>query len=424
MHIIQPVLFDFDTFIKLPANDRLLIVLEALDAEKLILSLERRHRTGRKGYSVRGMWAALIAGVLCQCRSIAETVRLLERDKTVRAICGFPGRDEVPTEDALGRFVKRVVERQDLLEECLERLVERLRQLLPGFGRKLVVDSTDIKAYANGHRRQPSDPDARWGAKGAGRSPEGEVETGSGEAESRRGKKRDVYYWFGYKLHLLIDPVYELPVTFTVTPANVADTQQMPPLLEKAKLERPGRRPEAVIADKGYDSKSNSDLIYRAYQAAPIIPIIEKPGMQLPDICNAKGTPTCGCGLPMVYWGRDGRYLKYRCPDALGRTKCTDRFRCTPSSYGYVLKLPIGDDARRHPPVPRETKKWERLYRLRSAVERVNSRVKDLLGLRRLTLRRIAKVTVRCAFSLLVMLGSAVGMAQRSRFRELRALVV
>jgi len=126
----------------------------------------------------------------------------------------------------------------------------------------------------------------------------------------------------------------------------------------------------------------------------------------------------------MVYWGRDGRYLKYRCPDALGRTKCTDRFRCTPSSYGYVLKLPIGDDARRHPPVPRETKKWERLYRLRSAVERVNSRVKDLLGLRRVTLRRIAKVTVRCAFSLLVMLGSAVGMAQRSRFRELRALVV
>ncbi len=426
MHIIQPVLFDFDTFIKLPANDRLLIVLEALDAEKLILALQRRHRTGRKGYSVRGMWAALIAGVLCQCHSIAETVRLLQRDKTVRAICGFPGRDEVPTEDALGRFVTRVVEQQDLLEECLERLVERLRQLLPGFGRKLVVDSTDIKAYANGHRRQPSDPDARWGAKGAGRPAEGQVETGSDEAASGKGKgkRRDVYYWFGYKLHLLIDPVYELPVTFTVTPANVADTRQMPPLLEKAKLERPGRRPEAVIADKGYDSKSNSDLIYKTYQSAPIIPIIEKPGMQLPDICNAKGTPTCACGLPMVYWGRDGRYLKYRCPHALGTARCSDRFRCTPSRYGYVLKLPIGNDPRRHPPVPRETRKWERLYRLRSAVERVNSRVKDLLGLRRITVRRIAKVSARCVLSLLVMLGSAVGMAQRNRLRELRALVV
>ncbi len=424
MHIIQPALFDFDAFIKLPGNDRLLIVLEGLDAERLLVVLERRRWTGRKGYSVRGMWAALIAGILYQCHSIAETVRLLERDKTVRTICGFPGRDEVPTEDALGRFLKKVMDRQDLLEACLESLVERLRQLLPGFGRKLVVDSTDIRAYANGDRREPSDPDARWGAKGAGRQAEGQVEAESGEAESRKGKRRDIYYWFGYKLHLLIDPVYELPVTFTVTPANVSDTRQMSALLEKAKLGRPEARPEAVIADKGYDSKSNNDLVYRTYKAAPIIPIIEKPGMQLPDICNAKGTPTCACGLPMVYWGRDGRYLKYRCPDVLGRARCTDRFRCTPSSYGYVLKLGIGDDPRRHPPVPRETRKWERLYRLRSAVERVNSRVKDLLGLRRITMRRINKVTMRCALSLLVMLGIGVGMAQRNRLRELRALVV
>lgn len=236
MHIMQPALLDFDAFSKLPGDDRLLVVLESLNEERMMVALERRHWTGRKGYSVRGMWAMLVAEVLHGCRSIAETVRLLERDKTLRSLCGFPSRDDVPTEDALGRLLKKVVEHRDLLEACLEDLAEKLRQLLPGFGRKLVGDSTDIKAYANGHRSEPSDPDARWGAKGARQQPEIPVETESGEVESRKGKKRDVYYWFGYKLHLLIDAVHELPVGFTVTPGNLSDTQQMPVLLEKAKL--------------------------------------------------------------------------------------------------------------------------------------------------------------------------------------------
>jgi len=80
-------------------------------------------------------------------------------------------------------------------------------------------------------------------------------------------------------------------------------------------------------------------------------------------------------------------------------------------------------DPRRHPPVPRETKKWKRLYRLRTSVERVNSRVKELLGLGQITVRGIAKVTARSFLSLLVMLAAAVGMAQRHRLKELRVLV-
>ena len=80
-------------------------------------------------------------------------------------------------------------------------------------------------------------------------------------------------------------------------------------------------------------------------------------------------------------------------------------------------------DPRRHPPVPRESKKWGRLYRLRTAVELVNSRVKGLLGLGKIMVRGIAKVTVRSLLSLLVMLAAAVGMAQRHKLKELRMLV-
>jgi len=234
MHIIQFPLFDFEAFIISKGNDRLVVVLEALAAEKLILTLEREHWTGRKGYPVRGMWAVLIAGVLYQCHSLSEVFRLLKRDKEVRAVCGFPGKDEIPSEDALGRFLKKLVKHEELLEECFVGLVERLRELLPGFGDKLAVDSTDINAYGNGHGKNPSDPDARWGAKGASHhtvAENGSGERASGEGVVKKGKERALYWWFGYKLHLAVDALYELPVSFVITPANEADTSQMKVLL-------------------------------------------------------------------------------------------------------------------------------------------------------------------------------------------------
>jgi hypothetical protein len=212
-------------------------------------------------------------------------------------------------------------------------------------------------------------------------------------------------------------------MAFKLTPANESDTTQMKPLLQKVGANQEKTKPQAVISDKGYDSQENNTFIFAECKAAPIIPIREVKGMQMPDICNAKGTPLCSCGMEMVYWGRDGKYLKYRCPEAVGKGTCKSRFKCTASAYGYTLKLPIADDPRRHPPVPRETKKWQRLYRMRTAIERVNSRVKDLLGLNKITVRGIVKVTVRSALSLLVMLAAAVGMAQEHKYDQIRSLV-
>jgi hypothetical protein len=63
------------------------------------------------------------------------------------------------------------------------------------------------------------------------------------------------------------------------------------------------------------------------------------------------------------------------------------------------------------------------LYRLRNAIERVNSRLKELLGLGSITVRGIAKVTVKAMLSLLVMAAAAMGMPQRHRLSELRVIV-
>ena len=134
MYIIQRPLFDFEKFIvNIKEEDRLVIVLEGLDAEKLLTALEREHWTGRKGHSVRGMWAALLGGVVHQSPTLAGVVRLLKGNKAVREVCGF-AKDNIPDEDALGRFLHKLVRHEKELEECFEGLVDRLRQLLPGFG--------------------------------------------------------------------------------------------------------------------------------------------------------------------------------------------------------------------------------------------------------------------------------------------------
>jgi IS5 family transposase len=421
MHIIQSPLFDFEAFIAQKTNNRLVKLLEALPAEKLLSTLELEHWTGRNGYSIRGMWSALIAGLINQCHTLASVARLLNRDKDTRLICGF-SKDNMPGEDALGRFLKKLIKHIDLFDECIKEMVDRLRKILPNFGEKLAVDSTDILAYSNGHREHPSDLDANWGAKKKGNAKAEGKDKGSG-GEKGKSKEADVYYWFGYKLHLIVDALYEIPLAFTLTPANESDMNQMKPLLQKVGADQKETRPKAVISDKGYDSQGNNTYVYKECKAAPIIPIRERKDAQLPDICNAKGTPLCSCGLAMIYWGKDGNYLKYRCPHVLGKEKCKSRFRCTSSSYGYVLKLPISADVRRHPPVPRESKKFQRLYKMRTAIERVNSRVKDVLGLNKITVRGIPKVTVKSALSLLVMQATALSMAQDHKYKEIRCLV-
>ena len=60
---------------------------------------------------------------------------------------------------------------------------------------------------------------------------------------------------------------------------------------------------------------------------------------------------------------------------------------------------------------------------MRTAIERVNSRVKELLGLGKITVRGIGKVTIRAILSLLVMLAAGVSMAQRRRFKKVSSLL-
>lgn len=336
---------------------------------------------------------------------------------------------KVPSAPTFSRFLHRLVKHEDLFDECLNDLVRRFRELAPGFGESVAIDSTDIHAWSKGKKQGASDPDASWSAKGSKEASKGRKEKGQGKSKEseKKKKERDLYWWFGYKVHLLVDTRYEVPIAAVVSTAKDADTNFLRPLLEKRDELLPDVPLQVCVADGAYDSTENIKAI-TGRGALPVIPFNPGGEKTPPGITNTLGTPLCPCGLNMTYWGRDGDYLKYRCPQeatklfsCLQDHKGTDR--CSLSPYGLVVKLNMKSDPRRYVPVPRETKKWKRLYKRRSADERVISRLKGNLNIDDLRVRGLSKVKVRVGLNLLVMLAIAVGMAERDRLRDCRRLL-
>jgi hypothetical protein len=85
----------------------------------------------------------------------------------------------------------------------------------------------------------------------------------------------------------------------------------------------------------------------------------------------------------MAYVGyeKDRGTVKYRCPARHEGWECPSDEKCNGArDWGLTARIPCELDLRRFPAIPRATKEFERLYRGRTAVERVNARLKLFWG--------------------------------------------
>ena len=86
---------------------------------------------------------------------------------------------------------------------------------------------------------------------------------------------------------------------------------------------------------------------------------------------------------PMAYNGYEASRgtIKYRCPARHEGWTCPHDAVCNAGKeYGLTVRVKCEIDLRRFPPIPRATKQFERLYDGRTAVERVNGRLKIFWG--------------------------------------------
>lgn len=163
-----------------------------------------------------------------------------------------------PDHSTICRF-RNELGRLDLYEKLLKEFNKQLKKRgIMNIQEGVIVDASVVSS--------PYEPNGRWSIEVAEdredtRSAQAQEEayqhelksTKSGVDSEGRWTKKQNKYLYGYKMHTASD-LNGLIVDVLSTPANVSDTVQFQPLLDK--IELPPNTP--VLADKGYASSANS----------------------------------------------------------------------------------------------------------------------------------------------------------------------
>lgn len=447
--ISQASLYSWEDIDTASDLDRLRLVLAVLPDEELMRALEERRGNGRNEYPIRAVWNAILAGIVFQHPTIAALRRDLSRNGQLRDLCGLDplrGVDAIPTDSAFSHFLDALLELETKVRALFHDLVERLLVHIPDLGETLAHDGKALPSFGRPLKKEESvrlredgqpdrraDPDADWGVK------------------TKRGKRPDgstwekASSWFGYELHLLIDSQHELPVNFQLTKASIAESPELLQIVQDTKDRHPQIIDNAreLSADKGYDSANNNQNLLDEFNIAPIIDIrnswhgTDTTRPLFPDridtvVYDFKGTISCVCPATgelrkMANWGyeSDRQGLKYRCPAVANGFTCAGRDQCpgAQSGYGRVVRIPLDQDRRMFVPIARDSDSWKKSYARRTAVERVNSRIDNVLGFERHTIRGLKKMETRVGLALVVLLAMALGRTQSGQRVLMRSVV-
>ena len=192
--------------------------------------------TGRPGYGPEVLFKAYLATFVLNSSSISAGLRTINDDTAIAEIVGG-----APTKYAVCRFIAKLKD-TDIMTQVMASVATHLREVVPDIGDVVVIDSSDVKAWSSYKR---TDPDA--------------------QSSRKKGNDGRMRWWYGYKVHLISDSTYEIPLGAYVPPANVSDMHQIEPSLERLMVS-----PTHVLADAGYDSTADRAII-EGYDAIPVI---------------------------------------------------------------------------------------------------------------------------------------------------------
>ena len=416
---------EWDAIEECPDLQRVEMVLKYLPDEPLMKALERR-LTGRPdATSVRVKWNCLLLARLLDHPSMRSLLRELKRNPTLRRFVGINpalGVRGVPDQHEMSRFALKLANNYtEEIEALQDAAMEKLREYLPDLGEQLGTDTTALRTWARG-RKNPADsadPEADWGYK-------------IRRWRDKKGKMHEsVTKWFGYKAHLLVDTRHELPLARHLTKASRPDNEKVLAMVKDVRAHHPGMSPKTLSGDKAYDSGPLIKALWETHNIRAVFDLRDtaqdgEDGESLEGARNIllgdDGHVYCYAyergrtiRQAMVPWGfeRDRGTLKYRCPAAVIGGRCPERKRCGTSAYGRVVRVKNHADWRRFGPMARGTNQWKRLYKGRTAVERINGRLKRGLGLGDLTVRGKANVGLQVDLGILVLYGLALGHLKR-----------
>lgn len=225
-------------------------VFARLDDNPLIKTLIGPTRRGPKGYPTKVLWHCFITKYVLGLESTSELIQTLLNNPFIAEVCGL---GSIPHKSTFSRFFTKLAKYQHLVKDVSRSLVRKSYETLPGFGDRVSIDSTHMKGWSNGSKSKKADKEAGWAVK-----------------QGTQGTKE---YTYGWKLHLLVDCEYELPIAANISPGNVHDVTRASNVLSEARYTYHRFHPHYLMADKGYSSSAFISLVSKQYWASPIVKI-------------------------------------------------------------------------------------------------------------------------------------------------------
>jgi hypothetical protein len=382
----QQPLFAWEALEDSPSLQTVRAFLQAVPDGPLLAALRAWRGKGRDDYPVTAAWGTLLLTILLRHPSLEACLGELQRNAALRQLIGIDCEAGVPKPWNMSRFLDVLGQPQHLtlLREIFDRMIRPLGAAVPDLGRHTAGDASGLNARP-GHDSAGELPAPTGGHK---------------EYTDEAGKVVRVVQWFGYKFHLLVDVKHEVILAWQITAANVGDNTMVPALLKQAEGNLPAGRIQTLAYDKAGDDEATHELLQK-HRIAPLIQNrslwkeeFERPlpGKTKADnlVHDEAGTVYCYDLVSdppvrhrMSYLGHEQRRgtLKYRCPACHEGWTCPSAPRCNAGrAYGRTIRIRREWDLRRFPPIPRATKQFERRYKGRTAVERVNARLKLFWG--------------------------------------------
>jgi Transposase DDE domain len=370
-------------------------LLEVLPDQDLLAGLEKARGKGRDDFPVRVLWGTVVFTIALRHPSFASCIAELNRNPALYRLLGISSVAGIPKDYNLSRFLDVLGQEPHLsqLRQVFDVLVQRLGRAVPDLGQHTAGDSAGL----NGRPKKDPDAVAEEVEQGLPQ-PCG----GRKEYKDEAGKVTKVVEWHGYKHHLLVDVKHEVPLAYSITDPKVGDNEQLQALLEQATANLGAGRIETLAYDKAADDEKVHELLHQQrikpliqnralWQSEPERPLPGPAGRYpLHVVHDEAGTVYCYDMVSnppvrhkMAYIGyeKDRETLKYRCPARHEGWSCPSAERCNAGKkYGMVIRVDRELDLRRFPPIPRGTQQFERRYKGRTAVERVNGRTKVYWG--------------------------------------------
>lgn len=391
IYITKP-LFDWDAVESSPSLRTIREFLEAIPDGKLLAMLNAYRGKGRNDYPVRVLWGVVLLTCVLRHTHIQHCLDELKRNPALRKLIGIKNEDRVPKSWNISRFMNNLG-REPFLSEVgriSEHMTDWLIENVDSLGRELSGDGTHLSARRSEAEKGKSQDESELPLAEGGRK----------EYVEEDGKVKEAFEWYGYKLLLVVDNKHEVVLGWKLVSANSADCVGLRELIDETMRKLPEGRAESLVYDRAADDGKIYELL-DFHGVKPIVKIrrhwsgeserlLDYGGKHKNIVYDEFGTVYCydtESEVPvrhrMYYYGyeKSTDTLKYRCPARVEGRECPSEGKCNKGKkYGLTVRIKREIDRRRFVPLPRASKKFKRLLNGRSAVERVNARLKVFWG--------------------------------------------